>query len=319
MLRITLRIMFALVALALPTMSAVWAQHPLEGDFLEEQLGMLLQFRQGADGALEGVVVGPEELIPMTLITEGRVLQGSFVLAGQGLGVYGELLEDDVSFAFMLYFLDAAGQPVPGSEEEFVAVRQGQSPGREAATLFPPSPSQVPQAPPVAPQVLPAPPEVPQVPQASPAAPGAAQQPPAAPLSPAPPLPSVGAGAAASPGAGAQLFGRWSATAALGGGVLLRILLDLSPDGTYRHEVHDLARGEFLAFEEGRFEMAGEGLLTLVPTHGSEELCFLDECVAVELEFTEYAVAFLEGGMLHLTERSGEAGPLTELAYERRE
>ena len=109
------------VALLLP--GVAWAQQPLAGEFLELESGVLFRFTENADGSLSGEMAGSTGNLPLALETDGEVLQAWFEVEGQYAGLYGELTDPD-TLSLWLYFIDEAGQPLPGTEEQAVAVRQ---------------------------------------------------------------------------------------------------------------------------------------------------------------------------------------------------
>lgn len=146
-------------------------QAGFDGTFSDPQQGLSVSFQVGANGALQGMVVGPNGQFPLQGESGPGYAYG-VVQSSQGpLGFQAQLSADGGSLQIAFYTMDANNQPVPQGQAVLQRVGGGQAGG------FPAMPGQVPGgANPLAPQ------------QPGGANPLAPQQPGAAnPLAPQPP------------------------------------------------------------------------------------------------------------------------------------
>src|SRR5690625_1792856 len=114
---------FTAVAAALMLPFTAWAQQPFAGEFLDAESGVMFRFAENTDGSLSGELVGASGTLPVTVESADGVLQAWFEVDGDYAALYGELLDQD-TLSLWLYFMDETGQPLPGTEEQAVLVRQ---------------------------------------------------------------------------------------------------------------------------------------------------------------------------------------------------
>ena len=104
----------------------VWAlaQGPYSGTYiLEGDDGVSLTLREDAGGGLSGVLLGNGARYEVTGVGRGNRIVGTMQGAEARLGFAGGLAAD--SLQLRLFEVDAAGQPLPGTEEQHVFVLRG--------------------------------------------------------------------------------------------------------------------------------------------------------------------------------------------------
>lgn len=103
------------------------AQLPLLGSYLENSIGFLVTFEQQLDGRVNGYLTGATGPTPLYITTDTHNAQGSFSLQGTASGFAAQLQPDQNTLLIWLFSLDAMGQAVPGSYEQYTAMRQQNS------------------------------------------------------------------------------------------------------------------------------------------------------------------------------------------------
>lgn len=218
-------------------------QHPLAGTWVEGTIGMVVAFDTAANGQLQGTLHGSGAPLPLTIQADQQTASGWFMLEGQITGFSAQLQADSTLFIWF-YGLDANGQPIPGTEEQYSATRQQVNlPG----VTQPPSANM--------------PPLVSQPP--------AFNQPPAEPAGVTPNWPGQG------PATGQQLVGTWQTITQVQG-VPLTIVLTVNADGTYREEGY--VDGVQSAWYTGHWTMTPDNLLHQTATQYSPEFCVRGQC-----------------------------------------
>lgn len=270
----------ALIVGLVLTLGIAAAQPPLAGEFLEHQIGFLLNFEVAPSGHLTGYLGGQGGEVPLSMEASGRSMLGSFVLDGETVGISAELQPDDTTLLIYLFALDQFGQPLPGTYELYYATRTSAAP----------------------PSVAGSPPSV-----ATPAAPGS---PPGAP-------PTVGPSASqhAASVLPEALAGSWKGVVPLQG-LILEFRFDIGPGDSYRHELY--VDGQYAMYESGSYVLGEGGRLSVMPTEGSEEVCMEGECSVVEpLEGTNYVASLMEDGLLLVLTNVDALpeDPLAQIAY----
>lgn len=270
----------ALLASLLAT-ALLWgaAQHPLAGVWQEGQIGFRVTFIEQPGGVLSGTLEGQAGPMALDIASGPDTAQGTFQMEGETFGFAAQLQRDGATLKLWLYQVDAARQPVPGSYEEYSAVRLSPPPSAAAAQQAPPfgaPPAQ--QPPPFA---------------------GGAAQPPAA------------GGAAPSP-AGAwkaeDIVGRWQSVEMSETGVMFTVAMTFEPGGTWRMDFH--VGDEQIGYFGGDYSLAPDGALALREAYRSPQLCGNGRCeenTAPDTSGTDY-LEFLEEDLLLFTDPgTGEA------------
>ena len=237
-------------------LSLTFAQNPLAGSYLETQIGFMVVFEQQPDGQLTGTLWGASGPMPLDMQADFQNVQGTFMLGETRTGIAAQLQADSQTLIIWLYSLDAAGQPMTSTYEQYTAQRQPDEPVAPPANVQPVGPALG------APGNAPArPPAVPESPPAGPVTPGASPQPPAA----------------VTPVDGPSLVGSWQGTLVLNG-LSFSNLLTFSAEGTFREEIH--LDGQPVAWYSGTYMMDANGQLQQTSTDRSPQLCIQGQCAA---------------------------------------
>ncbi len=273
------RALLPFIALTLGVVAA--AQHPMAGVWQETEIGFVVTFEQQPNGQLTGVLQGQDLPMPLSIVSDERNVQGTFSLQGQTLGFAAQLQADDTTLLIWLYEVDAAGQPVQNSYEQYVAYRA-------QASAAPPFAAQ-PQAPAGAPFGGAATPVQPGGAQAgnpfggaaTPVQPGAPTGAPfggaAAPVQPGGGQAGVPFGAAPqSASSAASVVGVWQSDAAFDDGTPFSIRLTFQSGGAWTMEI--VIQGGTVASYGGTYALSQDGLLQYQETNRSPQICFQGEC-----------------------------------------
>lgn len=299
--------LFTLVA----ALGLAHAQHPLVGTYVEPTIGFVVAFELDQTGQLAGTLYGSGAPLPLTIQSDQQTASGWFLLEGQTTGFSAQLQADGSTLLVWLYQLDAAGQPIPGSDEQYTATRQ------QVELPTPTAPEQPPLSPPlVAPPVV-QPPVVTPPPMPLPPTP----QPP---LSPEPPIslppaviPPVSQPPLTPPAVGSaqQLTGRWQTNLQLPDGIML-VVVDFNADGTYWEEgyVDGMQSGWFT----GSWTLSADNLLHQNTTGFSPQFCVRDQCTENSSSGpTTSLVQFMGPDTVILTLKDDSGQQPMQLQYER--
>lgn len=286
------RFMFTLLVLA----GVAFAQSPLTGTFAEPTIGFLFVFQDAPGGGVNGVIVGQDGPIQLNIWPDqqfdGRSARGAFAAGGMNIGFTAQLQPDGVGLAVTLFQLDGAGQPVAGSYEYYMAVREAQTTG----SPFPTTPQ---TAPPPA--------------QAAPLFPPAQNTPPTPGFPPAQggaPLQTGPVGATGAP----SIVGTWQGVIEQQGVQIIAVTM-FNADGTYRDEAY--LDGQLMLFYTGTYAFAPDGSLTKWVTGASPQVCARGTCQPNEYEPMESGrIDFLGPDSAVYTEGVGPGA--TQLRFERR-
>lgn len=300
---------------------AAFSQSPLTGTFAEPTIGFLFVF-QDAPGGVNGLIVGQDGPIQLNIWPDpqfdGRSARGAFAAGGMNIGFTAQLQPDGVGLAVTLFQLDGAGQPVAGSYEYYMAVREAQTSG-----------SPFPAAPQGAPAGFPT--QVP--PTQAPFFPPAQNTPPTQGFPPTQGAPTQGAPAQGAPAQGAPnqggaplqtgpvgatgapaIVGTWQGIIEQQGVQIIAVTM-FNADGTYRDEAY--LDGQLMLFYTGTYAFAADGSLTKWITGASPQVCARGNCQPNQYEPTEFGrIDFLGPDTAVYTE--GVGAEATQLRFERR-
>ncbi len=253
------RFLIAGLFAAIAQLGLAVAQNPLVGSYLETQIGFMVVFEQQPDGLLTGSLWGANGAMPLDIQADFQNVQGSFMLEGTRQGFAAQLQPDSQTLLIWLYSLDAAGQPLTNTYEQYTAIRQ------QATPTEPPAPAGQPVGP-----ALGAPENAPALPPAIPTAPPGATPPPLATPPAAPPADSVMPAPATQP-----LVGHWQGTLVLQG-LSFDSQATFNADGTFREEVY--LDGQPVAWYSGTYVLDANGQLQQTSTDRSPQACIQGQC-----------------------------------------
>ncbi|MBX3141402.1 MAG: hypothetical protein KF875_11665 [Trueperaceae bacterium] len=279
---------------------AAFSQSPLTGTFAEPTIGFLFVFQDAPGGGVNGVIVGQDGPLQLTIRPDpqfdGRSARGAFVAGGMNIGFTAQLQPDGVGLAVTLFQLDGAGQPVAGSYEYYMAVREAQT----AASPFPAAPQGAPAGAPTQ-----APPT-----QAAPLFPPAQNTPPTQGFPPAQGGAPMQTGVTGAP----SIVGTWQGVIDQQGLQIIAVTT-FNADGTYRDEAY--LDGQLMLFYTGTYSFAPDGSLTKQVTGASPQVCARGNCQPNQYEPTEFGrIDFLGPNTAVYTE--GVGAEATQLRFERR-
>lgn len=287
----------AMLTLAM-TMGMALAQHPLQGTYVEQLIGMVVEFQLTPTGELTGTLHGAGAPLPINLQADQQTASGWFMLENEMTGFSAQLQPDGSTLQIWFYGLDMNNQVIPGTEEQYTALRQHVD---LSGAMQPPAiggPPMVGQAPGVQPPMNQPPMNQPPMNQ--------------------PPMnqPPAGLAPAAPQGQGADLVGTWQ------GVVLLQDLtfyvsVQFNADGTYREE--GSIDGIPTSWYTGVWEITPEGLLKQTTLQMSPEFCVRGQCSPnVNSGPTLSMVEFQEADLIVLTLTDvGSSQPMQPFALRR--
>ena len=261
--RFVLAVLFTLLA----QLGLAFAQNPLVGEFLETQIGFMVTFQQDAAGQLTGAIHGASGAMPLTIQADTQNVQGSFLLEGMNHGFAAQLQPDGQTLLIWLYSLDASGQPIQSSYEQYTALRQ---------------------------QATPLPPVLPAQPEPAPVGPVIGSMKPGVETPLPPPIGSPADTASQS------IVGSWEGTVVLEG-LTLVAAATYSEDGTFLEEVY--VEGQPAGWYAGTWVLGADGTLQQTSTGKSEQICIQGQCVPNEAEAVSVStVAWLDANTFTLTD-----------------
>lgn len=291
--------MFTLLALC----GLAFAQHPLAGRYLETQIGFVVEFTEGA-GGLTGILEGASGPIPLEIAYDNQNVQGSFMLDGERTGFAAQLQPDLNTLWIWLFGLDAAGNAVEGSYEQYMANRVEATP-TSAQPQLPVAPAQ-PEVPAATDPALP-----PAIGGVDTVRPGdvATSAPVTMPPAIATPPVTTPVVPAASDIADARIVGAWQGDLEVQGMSFIMTSV-FTDDGRYREELYE--NGVSGGWFSGTYSLAADGLVTYQDLENSPQICMGGQCQenVTDGQPTFSTVQFIDNDTLILTavEAGGQPG-----------
>lgn len=294
---------FTAVFFFLALCGLTFAQHPLAGRYLETQIGFAVEFTENA-GVLTGILEGAAGPMPLEIVYDNQNVQGSFMLDGARTGFAAQLQPDLNTLWIWLFSLDAVGNAVEGSYEQYLANRVAAGP----------APTQ-PQLP-----VAPAEPQVPAAPDTSlpPAIGGvdtvrpgdvATSDPVTMPPAIAAPPVATPTAPAATGIADARIVGAWQGNLEVQGMSFIMTTV-FTDDGRYREEIYE--NGVSGGWFSGTYSFAADGLVTYQDVENSPQICMGGQCQenVTDGQPTYSTVQFINNDTITLTavEAGGQPG-----------
>lgn len=276
----TQRLIIAALFAVFAQLGLTFAQNPLVGEYLETQIGFMVTFRQDVAGQLSGSIHGASGEMPLSMQADMQNVQGTFQLEGATHGLAAQLQPDGQTLFIWLYSLDANGQPIASSYEQYTAMRQASA--------------QLPPVPPVSPE--------PVGPAIGGAMPGTDSATP-------PPLSGPPAGMNQS------IVGNWQGTLVLNG-MTFMAAATYGADGTFLEEVY--LEGQPVGWYAGTWLLGADGTLQQTSTGASETICIQGQCVPNEPQPVSVStVAWLDANTFTVTDVPAPGETATVVRMER--